>query len=157
MKTTTSYSNRTVDLSILKSPTGTEGDIIVNPDVSLTPMMVTGVQKLVQRFATTFLTIKGTVENYSDFGTPIMQKALSGGIYSEATFTTAAAEANALAFRQIREADEDLDTPDDEKLESSDIINLSLDRGSGTLSVTIELTTAAGAIVTFVTPLETGI
>lgn len=156
-KSTTNYSNRTVDLLLLQLVEEPKADAIVHPDVSNQPHMTTGIEKLVQRFTLLFLTQVGTIKNCEDEGTEFLSALGSGNIYDINTLRAAASAANKAVFTQIRNEDIDLDTPDDELLESSVISDLELDRSKATVYVTITLTTAAGEKYTYTTPVTTGV
>lgn len=151
------YNNRTVDLLLLKTVFSPVSDKIVDPDVSSEPMMVTGIEKLVQRFTLLFLTQLGTVRNSEREGTEFMSNLGSGRIYDESTLRSAASAANNAAMSQIRSEDARLGTPDDEALERSVVIDAKLDRGSSTVSLTIGITTVSGDTYTYITPIKAGV
>ena len=156
-KSTTDYSNRTVDLLLLQLVEQPQADVIVRPDVSLVPHMTTGIEKLVQRFTLLFLTQLGTIKNCENEGTEFLSALISGNIYDLNTLKAAASAANKAVATQIAAEDEDLDTPDDERLESSVVSDLGMDRANATVYVTVTLTTAAGETYKYTTPVTTGV
>ena len=111
------YSGRTVDLLLLKTVTRPVSETVVDPNVADVPMAVTGIEKLVQRYALLFLTQIGTVEGSPDEGSEFMRSLGRGMIYDESTLKAEAAKANSLVTRQIRREDAELETADDEAVE----------------------------------------
>lgn len=154
---TTNYSGRTVDMLLLQFVAEPVSDVVVSPDVSRSPRLATGIEKLVQRFAQLFLTQIGSVMNRPSEGTAFMDTLGSGRIYNEGTLRAAAAAANKDVFNQIRTEDLLLDTPDDEMLAESTIKSLGMDRAKATVSVTFALTTAAGDKYVYTIPVATGV
>ena len=155
-KTTHSYSGRTVDMLLLKTVDRPVASKKVSPDVSGNIMAVSGIEKLVQRFALLFLTINGSV-GLSSEGTDIVGDMANGMIYDEATLRASAVSSADEVSRQIKEADASEDTPDDEALDTADVIDLSIDRISSTAFVTVFITTLAGTSYTYVAPVSTGV
>ena len=155
-KTTTNYSGRTADMLLLQFVPSPVADAKVVPDVSKSPRIVSGIEKLVQRFALLFLTGAGTVRGSSE-GTNFMPILTSGRIYDLVTLRAAAATANKDVASQIRAEDDRLGTPDDEALETSEVLELSLDRSTATVSVKVKITTVSGDSYVYVTPLATGV
>ncbi len=151
------YSGRTVDILLLKTVLQPQSETIVKPDVSDNPLMVTGIEKLVQRFAILFLTQLDTVKNCEQEGTEFMTSLGSGHIYDDSTLRSAAAAANKRVASQIKKEDSALDTRDDEALYDSVVKDLSLDRSNATVSVSIEITTVAGDKYTYITPIVVGV
>ena len=156
-KTTCDYSGRTVDMLLLQFVKEPVDEVIVKPDVSKSPMITTGVEKLVQRYAILFLTQLGTVKNCENEGTEFLTLLGSGKIYDINTLRSAAAAANATVLRQIKSEDKYLDTDDDEALEYSEITETSIDRSTATVFVTVKITSVAGETYTYTTPLMTGV
>lgn len=152
------YSGRTVDLLLLKTvldaPVAMKR---VDVDVSGTPMIVTGVEKLVQRYALLFLTALGSVKFASDRGTNMIPMVGSGLVYDMATLEAAAAEANMMARNKIADGDADEDTPDDELLTNSEIEDLEFSRLESKVKVSVRLTTAAGQSYLYIIPVAVGV
>lgn len=154
---TTNYSGRTVDMLLLQFVDIPQADVQVRPDVSRSPRMTTGIEKLVQRFAYLFLTQVGTVRNRNTEGTEFMSLLGSGHIYDENTLRSAAASAGKAVYNQIRTEDRSLDTPDDEALESATVTGLVLDRSKATVSVTFLIRTVSGDTYKYTIPVSTGV
>lgn len=154
---TTNYSNRTVDLLLLQLVTRPVADEVVRPDVSKLPHVVTGIEKLAQRFTLLFLTQRGSVRNRSGEGSDFMTQLGAGNIYDMNTLTSEAYAANKTVATQIRTEDASLATPDDEALETSTIVDLDIDRSKATVYVTIQLESKAGEKYVYTTPVKTGV
>lgn len=156
-KTTTSYSNRTVDLLLLQLVPTPVADQKVTTSVANTPHITTGIEKLVQRYALLFLTELGSIQNRPLEGTEILTIMGQGRIYDESTLRSAAAAANKQVIRQIKGADQ-LDPPvADEALDTAEVTNLSLDRNTASVTIVINITSVAGETYTYVSPLKVGI
>ena len=120
-------------------------------------MIVTGVEKMAQRFLNAFINVLGSTKFMVDFGTDIVDDVSKGRIYNQATLETAAAEANMLARKLITDSDAEYDTPDDETLVSSDVIDLEFSREKSRIKISIKLTTAAGTSYVYIIPVGVGI
>jgi hypothetical protein len=125
--------------------------------VSKTPRIVTGIEKLVQRYALLFLTQTGSVKNSESEGTDFMGLLGTGHIYDDNTLTAAAAAANRTVMTQIKTEDSLLNTADDEALDVSNVIDTSTDRRTATVTVTVEIVSVAGDRYVYTMPLETGV
>lgn len=155
------YAGRTVDLLLLK----TVLDIpVVNKRVELDvsnvsgePMIVTGVEKLVQRYALSFVNAIGSTKFRPNHGTGIVPNVGSGRVYDMSSLEAAAAEADLVARTQVRAGDVDEDTPDDERLESSEVYGLEFVRSRAAVRISVRLTTAAGESYTYIIPVAIGV
>lgn len=155
------YSGRTVDLLLLKTVFGVP---VMNKRVGIDvsnvvdePMIVTGVEKMVQRYALAFINAMGSTKFREDNGTEIVPTVAKGLVYSMATLESAAAEANLLAGRQIMLADEGEDTPDDERLVASEVTDLEFSREKSMVRISVRLTTAAGGSYVYIIPVGIGV
>lgn len=155
------YGGRTVDLLLLKTvlgvPSVNRNVQIDVSDVSDEPMIVTGIEKLVQRYAILFLNAIGSTKFVPGHGTNLIPMASSGRIYNYATLESAAAESNLLARSRIIKSDVDGETPDDERLVKSDVVDISFSREEARAMISIRLTTAAGQSYVYVIPVNVGI
>lgn len=156
-KTTTNYSGRSVDLLLLQFVSAPGADILVKPDVSKSPRIVTGIEKMAQRYALLFLTQTGSVKNSESEGSDFLKLLGAGQIYDENTLDSAASAANNAVFRQMRLEDSTLETKDDEAIESSKVVEVEVDRNTASVSVTISLTSVAGESYVYTIPLATGV
>ena len=155
------YAGRTVDLLLLKTvldvPAVNQRVQVDVSDGTDDPRIVTGIEKLVQRYALLFLNAMGSTKFRPDHGTNLIPRAAKGLIYSLATLESAAAEANLFASRQIRLADDGDDIPDDEHLVASEITDLVFVRTAAKVKISIRLTTAAGQSYVYIIPVNMGI
>lgn len=155
------YAGRTVDLLLLKTvlavPVAGKRVQLDVSDVSGVPMIVAGVEKLVQRFALTFITAMGSAKFRPDYGTDLVPAVAHGLVYNMATLEAAAAESNLLARTQVISSDEGEDTPDDERLVDSEVVDLEFSREKASAMVSIRLTTAAGSSYTYIIPVAVGV
>jgi len=112
--------------------------------------IVTGVQKLAQRFLMRMLTIKGSVKHWPDQGTYFMSDLLTGRIRS----LTDLASTFAMALSEIQQqsaAEELQSDPDDEKLSTAELVSAEfLPDG---VSLTIRVTSVSGSHTEFIAPL----
>lgn len=160
------YAGRTVDLLLLKTildvPVAMKRMDLDVSNVAGEPMIVSGVEKMVQRFAVAFLTAMGSAMFRPDHGTRIIPDVAQGRIYNMSTLEASAAEANMLARTQIKTSDAAADnagedTPDDERLVDSEVVDLKFYRASAKATVSIRLTTAAGSSYTYIIPVAIGV
>lgn len=152
------YAGRTVDLLLLKT---VEAVPVVNKrvgiDVSDDPMIVTGVEKMVQRYAVLFINAAGTTMFRSLHGTDLVPRVSSGKVYNLATLETAAALANMDASRNMAIADASEDTQDDERLVDSEVVKVEFSRAKASVMVSVRLTTAAGKSYVYIIPVGVGV
>lgn len=152
------YSGRTVDLLLLKTVLDVPvANRRVDLDVSDDPMIVAGVEKMVQRYAILFITALGSSRFNDEHGTNIVPDVAKGLVYNMSSLEAAASEANMLAGRQMAMADEDEETPDDERLTSSEIIDLKFSREESRVKISVRLTTAAGSSYVYIIPVGVGV
>ena len=155
------YADRTVDLLMLKTvlnvPAVRERVNIDISDVSGVPMIVSGVEKMVQRFALSFINAMGSTRFRPNHGTSLVPEVSRGAVYDMATLEAVAAEANLIAGREIMLADSAEDTPDDELLVGSSILDLEFSREKSMAMISIMLTTAAGRSYTYIIPVDVGV
>ena len=155
------YSGRTVDLLLLKTVLDVP---VVNKRVGIDvsnvvgePMIVSGIEKMVQRFVVLFVNAIGSTKFRSGHGTDIVPSVGHGLVYNMATLESAAAEANMLASRQMYISDSYEETPDDEKLVDSKVVGLEFSRQKSMVRISIRLTTAAGDSYTYIVPVPVGV
>ena len=151
------YAGRSVDLLLLKTVLVPEGTVTVDLDVSNVPMIVTGIEKLVQRYALIFLTGRGSCKFRDLFGTNLIPDVGSGLVYDRATLEAVAAESNYLTKDQIRAEDAALSTPDDEALKDAVVSDLEFDREHARVKISISITSLAGETYTYITPVPIGV
>ncbi len=161
--TTTSYSRRQLDLECLQSMDEPYTSFVeVTPSVTYeTPKIVSGAQKLAQRYAVLFTTIIGSDIIEPGFGTTLYDRLERGNFGSYADIVFMANVANSGARARIKEDDAHDGTygsqPDDEKLDDSWISDVKVDSVNRRISIYASILTAAGESLTFVVPTEAGI
>lgn len=160
-RTTSSYAGRTVDLLMLKTVLDVPAiNRRVEIDVSNAkdePMIVSGIEKMVQRYALSFLNALGSTKFSPNHGTNIVPSVANGLVYNMSTLEAAAAEANLLAFRSVVSSDEGEDTPDDERLVDAEVDGMSFSREKSSVYVSIRLESAAGDSYVYVIPVGVGV
>lgn len=152
-KSTTNYTGRTVDLLLLQFVRQPSAEVEVKPNVCAEPRVVSGIEKLAQRYAQLFLTQVGTVKNAESEGTGFLAALGTGHIYDMGTLRSYASAANKDVETLLITTDRSLETPDDEALATSDVIDLEMDRPTATVTVTVKLTSKAGETYIYVTPI----
>lgn len=141
------YAGRTVDLLIFQGAKAQgEQKILLDIDSLDYPggEVTTGIQKLVQTFAITFLTETGTVKYDPTFGTTFVSDVRLGNIRDEATviaFFGMAVEAVRLILKLDQETNP---LPDDEAYGSAKLVSFKLDRNASKLTLVIQVNSVAG-------------
>lgn len=153
------YSGRTVDLlllkTVLKVPVSNHR---VRIDADGTPMIVSGVEKMVQRYALAFINAIGSTKFRPGHGTYLIPDVAEGRVYDMSTLTATASEANFMARDQIVKADsEESDTPDDERLVDSEVYDLKMSVDRSSVDVSVRLTSAAGDEYVYIIPVAIGV
>jgi hypothetical protein len=151
--TTTDYTGRTVDILIMGGVNPLSPEIQQDSLTFGSPSQyVTGIQKLIQRYAINMMTILGSQTNYPSFGTNFVQ-----GLLSVAGLTTNAAThlfnfgnmKIISEFRLYQAANPSM--PLDEQLDTATL--LSFNSTGDTINIQIAITSLAGENVVFVLPL----
>lgn len=153
------YSGRTVDLLLLKTVMAIPAvNRRVDLDVAGDPMIVAGVEKMVQRYVVLFVNALGSTKFRDGHGTDIVPDVSSGKVYDMATLETSAAEANMAALEQMTAADDgEEDTPDDERIVDSEVVDLEFSREKAKIKISVRLTTAAGNSYVYIIPVGVGV
>lgn len=157
MNTTTDYTGRQVDIELLQTILRPANLVEVSvSNVSKTPKMVTGIQKLVQRYAMLLLTNLNQVHFAQDQGGDILRLLLEGYVQDKGQLQYAFAFANNLVMSMLN--DDDLNdtqygtAPDDERIREATLLDSSVDKGTATAYFRIQITSQAGDDFTFVIP-----
>lgn len=153
------YSGRTVDLLLLKTVSEVPAvNRRVDIDADGEPMIVTGVEKMVQRYAILFINAIGSTKFRPEHGTDVVPNVSAGLVYNMATLETTAAGANIEALRQMTISDaEEAETPDDERIVDSEVTNLEFSRDRSRIRISVRLTTAAGNSYVYIIPVGVGV
>lgn len=158
-KTTTNYTGRQLDLEILQSVVSPDHAQKVIPGISLSGgKIVSGIEKMVQRYLVLFLTKLGSVHFDKLAGSDLLSNLAKGTITDTNSFTFHFNIANEYALSKMKEDSEsNLYGPEnpDEAIDSAELKNIDLDYGSSTARISIKLTSKAGNNYYFVVPLHT--
>jgi hypothetical protein len=151
--TTTDYSFRTVDILIMGGINPLSPDIQKDTLTFGKPsQQVTGVQKLIQRYAINMMTVLGSQVNYPTYGTNFVKSLLtmSGVTTNAATHLFNFANMKTISeFRAYQAANPNL--PLDEQLNTATL--LSFNSSGDTINIQISISTLAGQNLIFVLPL----
>lgn len=113
--------------------------------------MVTGVQKLVQRFLLYLFTDAGSMPYSPEVGTTFMQELNSGALQNQVDVFQAFSRAITSVRTQLREAELTTD-PDDEKFSSATLNSVTIHDRQISAHVTL---TSAATSVNFIVPIKT--
>lgn len=155
------YSNRQIDVELLQS--------ILEPNVDPQRVnvalvtkgtkIVTGMEKLVQRYALILLSDRGGVHFDPTFGTTLMSDMANGNIQNKGTLLTSFSMANLGVTKIMRDEDALTATygsqPLDEQLQTATLVDATIDTATATVYLKVSLTTRAGANMVFVIPTTT--
>ena len=154
--TTTNYSGRQIDLELLQSIAVLADQRVQLSSFTKPPKIVAGIEKLAQRYALLFLSSVNTIRFAQDQGTDFMQ-AIAGGTVQrndELLYLFASASGNVL--QQMQRDDAELVTfgtvPDDEQIVDASLLDYEVNVATATILLRIQLTSAAGASITFIVP-----
>lgn len=158
----TNYSGRTVDLELLQTVQSPGGDQEVALTLA-TPVArkVTGIEKLVQRYAMLLCTDLGSVRFNQNQGTDLLRD-VSQGVVENSNLNVVFILASLNAVRLMQEDDKlygptyGVTIPDDERITSASLLSFDVDYTTATLRLTVEITAASGDSTEFVVPLTTG-
>lgn len=160
-ETTRSYAGRQLDIEMLKHVERMLPIQRVYPEVHTSPRIVSGIEKAVQRYAKTYLTHVGTVRLAGRVGSTILHDVWTGRVSNLGTLSYLHALANVSTLKALWEDDARPDIygelPDDERIASTEVVNLELDYSTRTVKVHVRLVTAAGDTFTFIIPVGSGI
>lgn len=148
--TTTNYVGRTIDLFVATGADFTGVDAPIVYGFGDRCNVITGVQKLVQRWMYVFFTRKGTVLGDDELGTDFLAEVQNGNVRDEASFKASFNAAARTTGEYLANTVTD-DTPSDERLVDAELTGLTLIPGLNRMFV--KLTTKAGTQLQIVTPL----
>jgi len=155
------YSNRQIDIELLQSilKPGVDPQRVNLAVVTKSPKIVTGMEKLVQRYTLLLLTRIGEIHFDPTSGSSLMDALLSGTIQSKGNLLTLFSLANLSVMRTINQEDSltDIygDMPLDEQLQSANLTDASVDTATATVYLNVSLTTKAGSNMEFIIPTTT--
>jgi len=125
------------------------------------PSIVTGMQKVVQRYAKLLLTDIGSVKFDESLGgellTDIRKGKIQSNSYLEFVFNVASHNAVQKMMYDDNNTDVYGDSPDDEKITEARLVDYELRPETATIYVHVEIETRAGEMFTYVIPVRMGI
>jgi len=152
-QTSTDYGGRLVDLECFQTEAEPAGALAL--DMTLRgdgkSRKVTGIQKLVQRYLITFMTTIGDVKFAQDQGTDFVISVLQGVIQNRSAIVSLFAFADSETQAQL-DLDDSEDMPDDERLDSAELLDYDIDQSAGKLYLKVQLNTVAEDAYTFIIP-----
>lgn len=153
MTETLDYSGRTVDLFIFQNAQP-QHEQKIHLGFGEGGFVTTGVQKMSQTFCLHFLTERGSIQSKPDRGTGFLTALRIGSIMDESSLQSEFVLATQLVKRIMSlTADQD-GWPDDEILDDVKLLNFSLDKTTGFLSIKVQLTSRAGVVHDLYLPLS---
>jgi len=116
---------------------------------------VTGIQKMVQRYVVTLLTMLGSVRFDTVFGTDVVADLSVGMTRNTAGLSNAFNFASSDALDILKAEDSNIlygVTPDDERVARAILLDFNVDIASGTLYLDVQLNSVAGESYTYKMP-----
>ena len=113
--------------------------------------IISGVQKMIQRWIIAFMTKRGTVQANSTFGTEFMRNLERGYIVTDADVQAEFLDAAVMAAESITIALTGQTIPEDEQLDSTDLLSFNLQDTS--LALRVRITSVAGESTTVMLPI----
>jgi len=154
---TLNYSGRQVDIELLQSvsrPVDLQAVTLGN--VNQTPKLVTGIQKLVQRYTSILLSIVNTVKFDASNGTTLVSSIAGGLVQNTGKLQNVFASANLATIGRLRLDDAKTDiygtVPDDERIANASLLNSNVNFTTNTIYMRILITTQAGDSLEFIVP-----
>lgn len=162
---TIDYANRQLDMELLQH-VADPVDQRVYPSVDHRkdgsgPSVVTGMQKVVQRYANLLLTDLGSVKFDSSVGGEFLSDIREGRIQSNSYLEFSFALASDNAVRKMVSDDEMTDVygdiPDDERILGANLVDYELRPEKGSIYVHVAIETVAGESYEYVIPVRMGV
>ena len=156
---TVDYASRQVDVELLQTiPQPVAEQRVYLGTVSFTPKIVTGIEKVVQRYASLLLTTQGEVRFDSAAG-GTMIRAVTQGLVSNTGYLTHlfnVVSLNTVRLMRRDDNDERFGTPpNDERIVDAWLINVTIDYETLTANLTVLISTGAGDAFTYIIPVST--
>jgi|688.fasta_scaffold186483_4 hypothetical protein len=156
---TVDYASRQVDVELLQTiPQPVAEQQVYLGTVGRTPKIVTGIEKVVQRYASLLLTTQGDVRFDAQAG-GTMIRAVTQGLVSDAGYLTHLFNVVSLnTVRLMRRDDNDERfgiPPNDERIVDAWLTNVTVDYDTLTANLTVLISTVAGDAFTYIIPVST--
>jgi hypothetical protein len=154
---TIDYSKRQVDIELLQSvEKPTEMVRVILGLATTTPKIVTGIQKVAQRYALLFLSTVGEVRFAPNQGALILSQVGGGRIQNRGQLQVAFAASNSTVLNQMKSDDSQFETygeiPDDERILDAILLDFDIDFATSVVYLRVRLLTGAGTDIIYVVP-----
>ena len=116
--------------------------------------VISGAQKMIQRWVIAFLTKRRSVQANPNIGSEFMQNLEQGYVVTDADVQSEFLDAAVLTAESLAVALANQTVPEDEQLESSELLSFDLQPGSLSLRIRITSVAGEGATVLLPIPLE---
>jgi len=151
------YSGRQVDIELLQSiARPVELQQVTVSSVTQMAKIVTGIQKLVQRYASLILQIIETTHFDQENGSELVRMLMAGVIQNRGRLQNAFAISNNQVVRQLRKDDAQEEVygtmPEDEQLDNAQLLDYDIDFARSTVYLRIRITSRAGDSLEFIVP-----
>lgn len=156
---TTDVTGRSLDLEALQTTEGAQLSLV---PLSLTvsakgkSRRITGLQKLVQRYAILFLSAKNTIKYAKSQGTGFLPSVFAGYVQTAEHVSHQFVFANAAVIEQLRRDDSDpaygTTPPDDERIASASLLDFTIDGANSRLYLQVRIKNLQGDATTYVIP-----
>ena len=139
------YTGRTVDLFIFQD-LKSSGEALIDIGFGEGPgQIITGIQKLVQKWTTLFLTDTGTKLYNPTEGTNFLTDVRLGNIRIESDLVASFNDA-AFQIAEVLSQDPDIDQLQaDEKLQEANLVDFNIDTASSTILLRVQIVSQAGS------------
>lgn len=155
------YSGRLVDIELLQDITNpsTAMQHVQITNVGATPKYVTGIEKVIQRYTVALLTVLGDVHFAQSFGGPLIGALMRGTVSNISYLGNVFGITSASAIQALATDDQNTKIygtiPADEQIVSAVLTDSNVDYNTGTVALSVTITTAAGSNYDFVVPVST--
>lgn len=154
---TTNYSERYTDVELMQTITAPKGLTRVHLSFMHTPpKMVTGMQKMAQRFTLLLLTRLADIHFDQEAGTTFLYDMFTGATHNAGMLGTTFALSSVSVINQMMEEDQNValygPIPKDEQIASAELESFSVDYATATLALRISLENVEGDAYTYVMP-----
>ncbi|MFC1453595.1 hypothetical protein ACFLQL_00255 [Verrucomicrobiota bacterium] len=144
------YTDRIFDIEVGQTIVYPAGSTQLTISLTNGQRVITGIQKLVQRYMILFLTTEESVHFNQEIGTNFVNALLQNGIKLYNQLFGLFAISNISVIKQLS-----LDTegmPDDEILKSAELVDFDIDTANQRLRLNVKIISMAGDAVEFVLP-----
>jgi hypothetical protein len=153
------YASRQVDVELLQTiPKPVAEKQVYFGTVGFSPKIVTGIEKVVQRYASLLLTTQGEVWFDTEAGGSMVQEITQGSVSNTGYLTHLFNVVSLNTVRMMRQDDNDErfgTPPDDERIVDAWLTDVIVDYDTSTANLTVLISTVAGDAFTYIIPVST--